>query len=125
MGGPRSIEADCFLGAVSALIAMGRREELLTYLRRIEEDDLKRAERAALIPRLCFYAGFRAAINALAIADATVSQALVPRRSTWIPWRNFTVHQRVLAVLGAVADLASSARLILDRLPTRTSSTRN
>jgi 4-carboxymuconolactone decarboxylase len=79
MGGPRSIESDCFLGTVAALIAMGRREELPTHLRRTEEDGPIRAERAALIRRLAFYAGFRAAITALAIADATVSQALVTR----------------------------------------------
>ncbi|MEU9247648.1 carboxymuconolactone decarboxylase family protein [Streptomyces sp. NPDC048385] len=63
---------DRSIATVAAVVALYRPEELPAQLRRAIDNGVTRAELAALITQIAFYAGFPAAISASAIAARTL-----------------------------------------------------
>ncbi len=72
---PDLSKRDRSLVTVAALVALGKSEELTAHLRRAVENGVTKAELAAAITHLAFYAGFPAAITASAIAGAAFPQS--------------------------------------------------
>ncbi len=69
---PDLSKRDRSLVTVAALVALGKSEELAAHLHRAIENGVTRAELAAAITHLAFYAGFPAAITASAIASTAL-----------------------------------------------------
>jgi 4-carboxymuconolactone decarboxylase len=69
---------DRSLATVSALLALGRTEQLAFHLRRARDNGIDLASLAALITHLAFYAGWPAAASVLPLLRALATEEPAP-----------------------------------------------